>query len=261
MARVLDVSIFDGNIRDATEVILDRCRRADKANCLISATGAHGIVNAHRDPSFRRVLDSFYMNLADGMPAVWTSRLKGDKRIERCYGPDFFSAVMIASATLGIRHYFCGGKEGVAAELQAVSGRRFRNPNVIGLYSPPFRDLADEEIRQLAEEINGLDIDVVWIGLSTPKQEQLAFRLAQHTHVHFLCTVGAAFDFHTRHLRQAPRWIQRLGLEWLFRLIMEPRRLWKRYVAVVPLFIIYEAIDLVRFFSHPRGEKELTWRP
>ncbi len=255
MARVDNVMIFNGDISEATEIVLKDCSRAEKSNRLISATGAHGIVSAHRDPGFRRVLDSFYLNLADGMPAVWVSRLKGDRQIKRCYGPDFFEAVMVASASSEIRHYLCGGKEGIAEELQRVCAERFGNSNVVGVYCPPFRELSDAEISALANDINKRNVDIVWIGLSTPKQEQLAYRLAQCTEVQFLCTVGAAFDFHTGRLKEAPRWLQPLGLEWLFRLLVEPRRLWKRYLTVVPLLIIYETTDLLRYLFQQHKEE------
>ena len=118
------------------------------------------------------------------------------------------------------------------------SGDWNKASNVVGCFTPPFREMSDEEYRQLAEQINSLEVDIVWIGISTPKQERFAVRLAQYTQVHFICTVGAAFDFHTDRVREAPRWMQQHGLEWFFRLITEPRRLWRRYIKVVPLFIL-----------------------
>ncbi len=250
MARVVDVQLFDGDIAGATEIVLNTCARGEKKNCLVSATGAHGIVVAHQDPGYKRVLDSFYLNLADGMPGVWVSRLKGDQHIQRCYGPDFLQAVMMASRDRNVRHYLCGGKAGVAEELKQVCEHRFGNPNVVGVASPPFREMSDEEIMGLAAEINSLNVDIVWIGLSTPKQERFAFRLACYTQVNFLCTVGAAFDFHTGRVKQAPLWMRRNGLEWAFRLVTEPRRLWKRYLVIVPLFMVYNMVDLFQYFTH-----------
>ncbi len=258
MAKVVDVQLFDGNIADAVETILNICARREKQNRLVSATGAHGIVTAHRNPGFRRILECFFMNLADGMPGVWVSRLKGDKRIKRCYGPDFLEALMVASRDRQVRHYLCGGKEGVAQELQQVCENRFGNPNVVGTSSPPFRAMTDEELMRLAEDINARNVDIVWIGLSTPRQEEFAFRLACYTQVDFLCTVGAAFDFHTGRLKQAPPWIRGMGLEWAFRLLVEPRRLWKRYLAIVPLFLFYNVVDLFRYMAHLDREADPT---
>lgn len=242
--NVLDIPIFNGSIDDATEILLQAKKTGVKSNRCISATGAHGLVTARRDPSFRKVLKSFYINLPDGMPGVWVGRLKGAKRIERCYGPDFFEDVMKKTANTEIRHYFCGGKETVPESLQKACAVKFGNNNIYGTYSPPFRELAEDEIKELADDINSRNTDVVWIGISTPKQEKFALRLSKYCNVHFLITVGAAFDFHIGNVRQAPRILQRNGLEWLFRLCVEPKRLWKRYFEIVPLFIYYNFTNI-----------------
>jgi N-acetylglucosaminyldiphosphoundecaprenol N-acetyl-beta-D-mannosaminyltransferase len=248
MVAVLDINLFDGDIPKAVETILEFCNAEDKKNRLISATGAHGIVTAYEDLNFKQVLDSFYMNLPDGMPGVWISRFKGAKHIERCYGPDFFKEMIVASKDREIRHYFCGGKEGVAVELKEVCEEKFGNQYVVGVNSPPFRELTEEEMLWLANDISSKNVDVVWIGLGTPKQEFFASRLSKHTNVHAICTVGAAFDFHTDRLKQAPGKIQKMGLEWFFRLVVEPKRLWRRYIKIVPLFIAWNIIDLWKFY-------------
>jgi N-acetylglucosaminyldiphosphoundecaprenol N-acetyl-beta-D-mannosaminyltransferase len=146
-----------------------------------------------------------------------------------------------------INHFFCGGKEGVAEELKVISATSFCNTNVVGCFSPPFREMSEEEIKELAGRINSLKTDIVWIGLSTPKQEIFASKLAKYTNVHFLITVGAAFDFHTGKVTQAPKIIQNIGMEWFFRLLIEPKRLYKRYFEIVPLFIYYNFIELLHF--------------
>jgi len=204
------------------------------------------LVIAHQDPSFRQVQLKFDLILSDGIPGVWVGRIKGARSIQRYYGPDFFKELMAASRTIPMRHFLCGGKESVAEQLRAVCEKKFGNPNVVGCFTPPFREMSDEEYLQLAEQINSLEVDIVWIGISTPKQERFAVRLAQYTQVHFICTVGAAFDFHTDRVREAPRWMQQHGLEWFFRLITEPRRLWRRYIKVVPLFIFYNLEEFIK---------------
>lgn len=245
MVKVLDVTLFEENVPKAVDIVLAVWKQESKQNRLISATGAHGIVTARQDADFRQILDAFYLNLPDGMPSVWIGRWKGAKSMQRCYGPDFFRDVMISSKDLPIHHFLCGGKKGVAEELKRVCERKFGNSQVVGVYSPPFREMSDDEIERLADEINQANVDIVWIGLSTPKQERFALRLSKYTRVHFLCTVGAAFDFHVGLVKQAPSWMQKAGLEWLFRLIVEPKRLWKRYLKIVPLFMIYNIVDLI----------------
>ena len=180
------------------------------------------------------------------MPGVWIGRLKGAKEMERCYGPDVFKEVMLTTADKDLSHYFCGGKKGVAEKLKQACEEKFSNYNVVGTFSPPFREMSEIELIELAAEINNKQSDIVWIGLSTPKQEIFAYRLSKFTNVNFICTVGAAFDFHTGNVKQAPQWIQEIGMEWFFRLVMEPKRLWKRYFEIVPLFIWYNFLEFIK---------------
>lgn len=246
MILVFRIPIFDGNLQDAVNQISRRSRTASPGeNLCISATGAHGLVEAKRNPSFAEVLSGFAVNLPDGMPVVWLARLKGARGIERCYGPDFFRDVLIETASQPVRHFFCGGKEGIAEELRCVAETRFGNKNCVGTYSPPFREMSAEEWTELCKRIDAGKPHIVWIGMSTPKQEMFARELSGRVNVQFIITVGAAFDIHTGHLRQAPRMVQRMGLEWLFRLVVEPRRLWRRYAKVVPLFMFFAVLDLL----------------
>ena len=241
MINVLNIPLYDDTLPSAVSCLITTClAQKEKANRCVSATGAHGLVFAQKNRDFAQVLCNFHWNLPDGMPGVWVGKLKGAKNMDRCYGPDFFKEVMIASADKPMRHYFCGGKNGVAEELKLACETRFNNFNIVGTYCPPFRPMTEEdELRTLANDINHKKADVVWIGLSTPKQELFAAQLAKYTKVHFIITVGAAFDFHTGKVVQAPQVLQKMGLEWFFRLCMEPRRLYKRYAEIVPLFIYY----------------------
>jgi N-acetylglucosaminyldiphosphoundecaprenol N-acetyl-beta-D-mannosaminyltransferase len=242
--RVLDVPLFAGDIKKASSLLINEMRGENRQNHCISATGAHGLVTAHSDAHLKNILTNFYINLPDGMPAVWVGRIKGEKEMQRCYGPDFFAEMMQVTAQEPVRHFFCGGKEGVADELKAACESKFNNHGVVGTFCPPFRDLSDQEFKDLGDKINELNINVIWVGISTPKQEKFAYKLARYTNVHFLVTVGAAFDFHIGRVVQAPSFMQKMGLEWFFRLCVEPKRLWKRYLQIVPLFLYYNALNL-----------------
>lgn len=245
---VVDVPLFAGNIDAAVEHLISVVVGPQaRQNLCISSTGAHGIVYAQKDPDFKRLLHSFYLNLPDGMPGVWVGKIKGAHQIRRCYGPDFFAEAMKRTADREISHFLCGGMDGVAERLKISCREKFGNDRVVGTYCPPFKPVEEFDYRSIAEIINESGADIVWIGLSTPKQEQFAARLAPHLDVHFLVTVGAAFDFHIGEVRQAPDRIQKLGLEWLFRLVVEPRRLFKRYAEVVPSFLYYSVLDLIQF--------------
>jgi N-acetylglucosaminyldiphosphoundecaprenol N-acetyl-beta-D-mannosaminyltransferase len=251
---VIGIPLYSGAFADAVNHVIETCSCTGNIllkNLCISATGAHGMVTSKQDQKFRNTLESFYLNLPDGMPGVWVGRLKGKKIMERCYGPDFFNAVISASAMQPISHFFCGGKEGIADELKDVCEKKMNNHHIVGTFSPPFSPMSDQELRVLCEKINACKTDVLWIGLSTPKQELFAARISKFVNVRFIITVGAAFDFYTGHVKQAPKWVQKSGLEWFFRLMCEPKRLWRRYGTIVPLFIWYNLIELFqgKFFA------------
>lgn len=257
MPLVLTIPLYDKTLSEAVSHLVETCCENNlRSNRIVTATGAHGLVCAHKNLLLHDLLNSAYMNIPDGMSGVWIGKLKGAKEMDRCYGPDFFKHMMQETADKHINHYFCGGENAVAEELRSACEEKYDNFNVVGTFSPPFREMTDEELAQLAKQINEVKADIVWIGLSTPKQEIFASRLSKYTNVHFLCTVGAAFDFHTGKVKQAPQWIQKMGMEWFFRLLTEPKRLWRRYVEIVPLFIWYNFIELVKgdFFIN-RGER------
>lgn len=234
-----DLDSFVNHVLEVTSAVHTRGNRC------ISATGAHGIIYAKKNASFRKLLNSFYANLPDGMPGVWVGRGKGAGEMKRCYGPDLFASLMETSANTDVKHFLCGGKENVAEKLKKVCADKFGNTNIAGTYSPPFKKVDEYDYEKIADQINRTEADVVWVGISTPKQEKFAKRLADHTDVHFLITVGAAFDFHIGELRQAPKWMQKAGLEWFFRIIVEPRRLYRRYLEIVPAFLFYGIKDVL----------------
>lgn len=248
MIKVLDIALYDKGFDQAIDTLLATAQHEGQpcSHC-VSATGAHGIIEARKNGAFKQHLQDFYLNLPDGMPGVWVGRIKGARDMQRCYGPDVFEAFMTRSAAKPIRHFFCGGKEGVADALREVSAQRFGNVNVCGTYSPPFREMTDGEMKELAQRIHDSGAQVVWIGLSTPKQEMFAARLRKYTQVKLIITVGAVFDFYTGRARQAPRWMQRSGLEWFFRLSTEPKRLAGRYFEIVPKFIWFNIKEFIHF--------------
>lgn len=243
--NVVGVQMYNKDLDSFVHHLLDLISHGSpKRNRCVSATGAHGIIHAKKNSSFKEILNSFYTNLPDGMPGVWVGRGKGAAEMKRCYGPDLFANLMKSSADLEVNHFLCGGKEGVAEKLREACGKKFGNENISGIYCPPFKKVEEYDYKEIAEQINQSGADVVWIGISTPKQEKFAKRLSEFTDTHFLITVGAAFDFHIGELRQAPTWMQKTGLEWLFRLIVEPKRLYRRYMEIVPTFLYYGVKDV-----------------
>ncbi len=175
---------------------------------------------------------------ADGMPVVWALRWFGAHRVDRVYGPDLLLALSALSAEKGYKQFYLGGGPGVAADLALEVARRFPGLQVAGTYSPPFRELTTAEEQEIVDRINQSQADVVWVGLGSPKQDLWLARFRPRLTAPLLIGVGAAFDFLTGRQRQAPLWLQRNGLEWLFRLAHEPRRLWKRYLFSNPRFVV-----------------------
>jgi N-acetylglucosaminyldiphosphoundecaprenol N-acetyl-beta-D-mannosaminyltransferase len=198
---------------------------------------AHGVTEALRDPSYRDVLNRAGLVTPDGMPLVWLARRAGHRHVSRVYGPDLLLAVCARSAGRGWRHYFCGGAPGVAALLVDRLQRRYPGLQVAGVESPPFRPLTPEEEDAMVGRLNAARPDIVWVGLGAPRQDLWMARYRDRLEAPVLVGVGAAFDFHAGVKPQAPRWMRERGLEWLFRLACEPRRLWRRYLLGGPVFL------------------------
>ena len=190
----------------------------------------NGIMACQRDPELRRIHDKAALVTPDGMPVVWWGRLCGHREVGRVYGPELMGLLCGQPPGAGLRHFLCGGEPGVAELLRQKLQERFPGLWVAGTWTPPFRPLSPAEYDALAERIAGSGANLVWIGLSSPKQERFMAELAPRLPGGLLIGVGAAFDFLSGRKRQAPRWIQRSGFEWLFRLLTEPRRLWRRYL-------------------------------
>ena len=190
---------------------------------------AHSVAEASKSVALRTAFNADdSVNTTDGMPLVWVGRLK-KHRVERVYGPDVMLAVLDRGREKGYRHYFYGGAPDIAELLATRMRARFPGLNVVGVESPPFRSLSAEESAEVVARINAASPDCVWVGLGAPKQEIWVHEYRRALHAAALLAVGAAFDFNSGVRRQAPGWMQRAGLEWFFRLMSEPRRLWRRY--------------------------------
>jgi len=216
----------------------------------VCVTGMHGVMESQADEALRDIHNASGLTTPDGMPMVWAGRRAG-ARIARVYGPDLLEAVLARAVTTGWSSYFLGGSEDVLATL--VGSLRARHPGlrVAGTYSPPFRPLSDDEDRALVERVNAAAPDIVWVGLGTPKQERFMATHRARLAAPVLVGVGAAFDLVAGSLPQAPLWMQRNGLEWAFRLAVEPRRLWRRYLLNVPRFALGLAAHPPRLIAPP----------
>lgn len=237
---VLGVGISAISMPDALEAIAAWIGRKERR--YVCVTGVHGVMESQRDPELRAIHNSSGLTTPDGMPMVWAGRRVG-ARIDRVYGPDLMLAVCELAARRGWRSYFYGAGPGVADQLAARLSERFPGLVVAGTFSPPFGPVSDEEDEAIVQRIAATAPDLIWVGLSTPKQERwMASHVDRFPHG-VLLGVGAAFDIHAGVQRQAPRWMQRSGLEWLYRLSREPRRLARRYLVNNPRFAWAIAIN------------------
>jgi N-acetylglucosaminyldiphosphoundecaprenol N-acetyl-beta-D-mannosaminyltransferase len=233
--NVLGVAVSPLNMDLALQRITHALSHKQKG--YVCVTGVHGISEAQKDPQFRQILNRAFLCTPDGMPLVWVGRWQGWKQMDRVYGPDLMLAMMELSEKTGWRHFFYGGANGAARQLQERLAQRFPKLGLAGWYEPPFRPLNETELAELRSLLRAARPDVMWVGLSTPKQERFMAQYLDQLEVTLMFGVGAAFDFHAGKVPQAPRWMQRSGLVWLFRLGCEPGRLWKRYLCNNPLFL------------------------
>ncbi|PAW66123.1 MAG: glycosyltransferase [Opitutia bacterium Tous-C1TDCM] len=243
--NVLGVGISALTLAHARDLVLaNRGRLRRGYICLATA---HGLTEAQRDPALKTIYNRSWLTTPDGMPLVWL----GPPGVERVYGPDLMLAVCDAGRAIGLRHYFYGGEPGVAAALHEKLAARFPGLDVVGTFTPPFRPLDAREAAALRADIAHLRPDVIWVGLSSPKQEKFMAAYADELEAGVMIGVGAAFDFHSGRVRQAPRFIQRSGFEWLFRLCAEPRRLGKRYLTTTPLFALRVLVQKLGWREYP----------
>ncbi len=203
----------------------------------VCLTGVHGIMEAQRDDALRAILNRSFLCAPDGMPTVWVGRLQGHRNMRRVYGPDYMLEMCKLTAQAGVRHFLYGGKAGVASLLKQQLEVMAPGIEIIGTYTPPFRHLTRLEEDAMLAAVNYTRPDIIWIGLSTPKQERFMARYADRLDACLMVGVGAAFDIHAGLLADAPGWVKSCGLQWLDRLIREPHRLWRRYLTNNPKFL------------------------
>ncbi len=224
---------------------------ANDARDYVCVTGMHGVMESQRDEDLRAIHNASGLTTPDGMSMVYAGRWAG-ARLSRVYGPDLMEAVLAEATEVGWSCYFLGGAPGVAERLIAVLRGRYPDLVVAGWHSPPFRSLSEAEDEELVTRINASGADIVWVGLGTPKQERWMAEHRTRLSAPVVVGIGAAFDLVSGSVRQAPRWMQRSGLEWLFRLGVEPRRLWRRYLLNIPRFAVAVARTPPRLMEEER---------
>lgn len=242
--RILGVRVDATQIPDTIAQMEEWITRRDACH-FVAVTDMHSVMEAQYDDGFKSMLSSADLVVPDGFSLVWMGRRKGFALRSRVCGPELMAAFCEQTAQKGYRHFFYGGAPGVAEELGARFAVRFPGLIVAGTDCPPFRPLTPEEDREIVAAIERSRADVVWVGLGAPKQERWMFGHRPQLRIPVLIGVGAAFDFHTGRVPRAPVWMRDHGFEWLFRLAMEPRRLWKRYLVYGSQFVMLATLEML----------------
>lgn len=253
---IIGLPIAATNYQNAVDWILQRASQQDRVYA-VEAANTHVAALTHQDPEFAHAMREFDLICPDGMPLVWllNTKLPSDQRLtDRVYGPTLMLKTFERTNVPGssFRHFLLGGKDSTLAKLQAHFGAAFPDASIVGSYSPPFSLWPQGESERMAEMIRQSGANLVWVGLGCPKQEKW---IAAHKHllppaVYF--GIGAAFAFHAGEVRQAPHFIQKIGMEWLFRLLMEPKRLFKRYFTCNSIFVYQLLRDLQKDDTTPK---------
>jgi N-acetylglucosaminyldiphosphoundecaprenol N-acetyl-beta-D-mannosaminyltransferase len=247
-ANILGIGVDAVDMEGALNVIERHLMSGRKG--YVCAVGVHGILESLRSGELERAYAESTINIPDGTPTVWVGRLQGFRRMDHVTGPALMGEIFQRSRFAQFSHFFYGGKPGVAEELAERMLRQYPWTRVAGTYTPPFRDLTQREERDLVNEMNGLRPDIIWVGISTPRQDLWMHRMLPLLQTRLMFGVGAAFDFHTGRVRACAPWVKRAGFHWLHRLLQDPKRLWRRNVSNAA-FLWHIALQLTGEREYP----------
>lgn len=249
-ARVLGISVDALTMEEALQRFSSDLETRRKG--FVAMAGVHGIMEAYRDPELCAIYARACLTLPDGMPTVWVGRLQGCKGMQRVAGPDLMREIFRRQEFARYTHFLYGGRQGVAEELRDRFSHQYPWARIVGTWTPPFRDLTLREERELIARIRHVKPDIIWVGISTPRQERFMNRYLHRLETTLMFGVGAAYDFHTGRIKDAPQWIKSIGMQWFHRLLQDPRRLWRRYLRNNPAFLWHIALQ----FSRPEPGPE-----
>jgi N-acetylglucosaminyldiphosphoundecaprenol N-acetyl-beta-D-mannosaminyltransferase len=246
--NILKVSISVINMKDACSFVEDAVLKRQKKYVCVCPVST--IMECRKNEKVLRSVNSADLVTPDGMPVVWLGKIYGHKNIRRVYGPELMDAVCSVSVKNGFKNYLYGSTQGVLNKLKEQLVKKYPGLIISGMFSPPFCQLSNDEDNDIVKEINNNAPDIIWVGLGSPKQDLWMYEHRDRISASVMIGVGAAFDFLAGTKPQAPRWIRDNGFEWLFRLVIEPKRLWRRYLVDNFLFIYYVAIEsFLKVFS------------
>jgi N-acetylglucosaminyldiphosphoundecaprenol N-acetyl-beta-D-mannosaminyltransferase len=249
LVDVLGIQIAPIDMEGAVQRIAKALREHTRG--YVCMTGVHGIMEAHRKPALHEIFANSFLTAPDGMPTVWVGHWRGHKGTRQITGPDLMLQVLSRPEFAGRTHFLYGGKPGVAEELQKKLRTRVPKASILGTWTPPFSDLSVQEEEKFIATIARLKPDIIWVGISTPRQEHFMYRMSPRLATTLMFGVGAAFDFHTGRIQDCPQWVKRAGLQWFDRLLQDPHHLWKRYLRNNPAFLWHIFLQLSGLRKYP----------
>lgn len=229
-----------------SEVLRDLSTRPGDVATVVAVCNVHSVMSARRNRQLHEAIAEAEIATPDGVPIVWGLRWLGQKDQERVYGPELMRLAMVDDAGYQWKHYIYGSTPETLDALQRALAEIAPNADIVGVFSPPFRPMSEEETESSLQAVRDSGADLVWVGLGMPKQELWMHEIKHRLPGVALLGVGAAFDFLAGTKKQAPAWMQKAGLEWLFRLVQEPRRLWRRYVWNNPAYVVMLGLQILR---------------
>lgn len=234
--QVLNIPVSKMNLAQTVSSVLELAHQ--RKNTYLCALNVHSVTLAQYSAELFNTLSQSEINCPDGMPLVWIGRMGGDPSISQVRGPDLMLEICQASVPFGFRHFLFGGKSTVAEKLKQELEKKIPGIQVVGAYTPPFRPMTELEEKQLKQMVDKTKPHFFWVGLGSPKQELFCARYVHRLDAGVMVGVGAAFDIFTGSIKDSPIWVRKIGLQWLHRLLQEPKRLWKRYLILNPLFLL-----------------------
>lgn len=251
--RILGVNVAVTNMKDMVNLITNHAE--ELRGEFICLSNVHTTVMAHDNPAYRRIQNSAFIALPDGRPLSFVQRLRGYKEAEQVSGPDLMPALWKATQNGGISHYFYGSSEETIKALKKNLEKNYPGIKIAGMEAPPFRPLTKEEGEEAVKRINESGASILWVGLGAPKQEEWMYRHKGKVNC-LMFGVGAGFDFHAGTVKRAPLWMRNHYLEWLYRLIQDPKRLWKRYVETNGKFLLLSIKDAFVWKKYSEKDKK-----
>jgi len=247
--RILS-SYLDSTTYEQTYASMMNFLSESKMPGYITVINAHTVVESVLNPDFGKIINEGFMALPDGRPLSVIARWKGDKNMKRVFGPTLMEKIINWGQGNQIKHFFFGSTQLILEKMSAVIQKKFPEAIVCGMISPPFKSLLPNENLEFISQINDLNPDIIWVGLGAPKQEKWMSENYQKLNKGIMIGIGAGFDYLAGETHHAPDWMKNYSLEWLYRLIQEPQRLWKRYLITNPLFILMNTLELLNLKTY-----------